>query len=235
MTTGSALVTTSELAGLGRLREWDEKNLDHLLPRRRVPRQLRRRMWHAGDVLDQRDTPRCVGYAGWGWLAGGPVTNRPSVSPDDLYFMAQDRDEWDGRNYDGTSTLGLMKALKDLGYIDEYKWALDAATVVSWILTTGPVLVGSDWFLDMMAVDRDGFIHPEGENYGGHEWRLVGTDLDRPTPNGTKGASRLVNSWGRKWAQIGRAWIANSDLDLLIKRNGEAVTSPEIKLLAGKP
>jgi hypothetical protein len=144
--------------------------------------------------------------------------------------MAQDRDEWPGRSYDGTSTLGLMKALKDLGYINEYQWALDADTLMRWVITTSPVLVGTNWYGDMMAIDRDGFIHPEGEDFGGHEWRIVGGDLDKPCSNGSKGAARMVNTWGRGWANQGRAWIAINDLDKLIKNQGEAVTAPEIKL-----
>lgn len=223
---------TSPLAGLGRLREWDDLNLEHKLPRRAVPRDVRQRYWHAGPILDQGSTPQCVGYAGHGWLSAGPVVNRPKISPTELYFLAQDNDEWPGRNYEGTSTLGLMKALKKLGYIDEYKWALDAETVVAWLLTSGPVLIGSDWFEDMAAPDREGFLHPEGENYGGHEWLLIGANRDRRTPSGTKGAVRMVNSWGDNWADRGRAWLAIPDLDRLIKNNGEAVASPEIKLAA---
>src|SRR5215207_982159 len=220
----------SELAGLGRLPQWDKRNLDHALPRKRVSPALRRRMWYGGTVTDQGDTPQCVGYAGWGWLQAGPVTNKPKFSPTDLYHWAQERDEWPGTNYDGSSTLGLMKALKEKGYIKEYKWALDATTLVSWILTTGPVLVGTSWYIEMFMPTRDGFIIPEGEDVGGHEWRVVGVDLDKPCPDGSKGAVRMINSWGRGWGQQGRAWVAIKHLDYLIKNNGEAVTSPEIKL-----
>lgn len=217
-------------AGLGRLREWDEANHDYLLPRKAVPQVLRKRQWNAGRVLDQGNTPQCVGYAGYGWLSGGPVINKPPFSPTDLYHWAQEEDQWPGTNYEGSSTLGLMKALKKRGYINEYRWALDAETLVAWVLTTGPVVVGTDWYMDMMALDRDGFIHPEGENVGGHEWRIVGTNRDKECPDGTKGASRMVNSWGLGWGEKGRAWISNKDLDKLIKDNGEAVTASEIKL-----
>jgi len=221
---------TSEFAGLGRLRQWDKRNLAYPLPRKRVPREIRRRMWNAGEVLDQGDTPQCVGYAGWGWLAGGPVVNRPKFTPTELYRWAQERDQWPGTNYDGTSTLGLMKALKDQGYITEYRWALDAETVAAWVLTTGPVVVGTNWHLEMFMPDRDGFIEPLGEIVGGHEWRIVGADRDKVCPNKSRGACRMVNSWGRGWGESGRAWISFQHLDQLIHDDGEAVTSPEIKL-----
>lgn len=220
---------TSELAGLGRLPQHDARNRQYAMPRKTVPVEIRRRMWNAGDVLDQGDTPQCVGYAGWGWLAGGPTTNRPAFSPSQLYHWAQERDEWPGTDYDGTSTLGLMKVLRDKGYISEYVWAFDAETLVSWVLTTGPVLVGTWWYLDM-ANPPYGFLEARGENLGGHEWRIVGADRDKLCPDDTWGACRMVNSWGRGWGDKGRAWVSFNTLDRLIKEDGEAVTATEIRV-----
>lgn len=219
---------TSPLAPLGRLVQKDERNRNYALPKLAPTR--RSRFWHAGQVLDQGDTPQCVGYAGWGWLAAGPTTNRPSFTPTDLYRWAQELDEWPGTNYDGTSTLGLMKALKQKGYVGEYRWAFDAATVVAWVLEQSPIVVGTSWFMDMFTPDRMGFLEPTGEDVGGHEWLIIGADLDERCPDGGQGAVRMVNSWGRGWADHGRAWVSIKDLDFLIKHDGEAVTPLEIKV-----
>lgn len=221
---------SGELAGLGRLVQKDKRNLEHPMPTIDVPKNLRRRIWNAGQVLDQGDTPQCVGYAGWGWLSGGPVVNQPKFSPTDLYHWAQDEDEWPGSDYEGSSTLGLMKALQKKGYVGEYIWATDVETLVSWILTKGPVVVGTNWYMDMFTPDSQGFIEPAGDMAGGHEWRIIGADRDRKCYDGTKGALRMVNSWGRSWHENGRAWISFGDLDKLLKEDGEAVTATEIKL-----
>jgi C1A family cysteine protease len=92
------------------------------------------------------------------------------------------------------------------------------------------VLLGTSWFMDMSTPDRYGFLHPTGTNVGGHEWRSIGADRDKRCPDGTRGAVRMVNSWGRKWANFGRAWVTFGDLDRLIKENGEAVTATEIRV-----
>jgi hypothetical protein len=215
----------SELAGMGRLIQKDERN--HPMPL--IATTVRRRMWSAGEVLDQGDTPQCVGYAGWGWLESGPIVNKPKFSPTDLYHMAQDNDEWPGRDYDGSSTLGLMKALKIAGYVKSYVWATDAETLVAWILSTGPVLVGTNWLRDMFTPDHFGFIEAIGVVDGGHEWRIIGADRDKTCYDGSKGAVRMVNSWGRNWGDNGRAWVSFADLDKLIKAEGEAATATEIK------
>jgi hypothetical protein len=220
--------TGEDLTGLGRIKQHDPRNAAHPMPM--VATSLRYRMWNAGPVLDQGPTPQCVGYAGWGWLAAGPVTNHPKFSPTELYHLAQARDEWPGEDYDGSSTLGLMKALKDVGYINEYVWATDAETVVAWILAKGPVCVGTNWYTGMFNPDRKGFLDTSGQVEGGHEYRLVGADCDKTCPDGTKGAVRMVNSWGRGWGSSGRAWISFATLDKLIKDDGEAVTALEIKL-----
>lgn len=223
----------SVLAPLGRLRQWDDKNLDHLLPRKAVPKEVRRKYWSIGQVLDQGNTPMCVGYAGWGWLRGGPVINRPPFTPEVLYHWAQDEDEWPGSNYEGSSTLGLMKALQKRGYIKNYKWALEAEPLVAWLLTTGPVLAGTNWTLDMfkgVKTSHGYYLEPTGSNEGGHEWRIRGADRDRWTPDGSKGAVRMVNSWGKGWLEGGQARVSFRALDQLIKDQGEAVTSTEIKL-----
>lgn len=220
----------SELAGMGRLRQWDDRNRNHpmLAAGQGV---IRRRMWNASVVLDQGDTPQCVGYAGWGWLAGGPVVQLPTFSPTDLYRWAQDNDEWPGNNYEGSSTLGLMKALKQKGYVKDYVWAFDANTVVDWVLAHGPVVVGTNWYRDMFTPDHEGFLEPSGTLEGGHEWRITGADLDKICSyDNTRGAVRMVNSWGRGWGEQGRAWVSISALDKLIHEEGEAVTAVEIKL-----
>lgn len=218
----------SELAGLGRLVQKDHRNSQYPMPR--VQTVVRRRMWNAAEVLDQRDTPQCVGYAGWGWLAGGPVVNQPKFTPEQLYLWAQDNDEWPGNDYEGSSTLGLMKALRAKGYVDQYVWATEAETLMQWVLQKGPVVVGTEWRREMFTPRGDGFLEIGGPVDGGHEWRIVGADLDKRVPvecGGGTGAFRMVNSWGRNWGQTGRAWVSAHDLDALIKADGEAVTSVE--------
>ena len=221
----------SALAGLGRLAQKDDRNTHYALPLIGVPPTIRHRYWSGAEVLDQGDTPQCVGYAGFGWLRGGPVINKPPFTPTELYHMAQEYDEWPGTDYDGSSTLGLMKALKAKGYIGEYRWAYDAQTLVAWLLNKGPVLVGTNWYMDMFTPNvHNGFMEVSGTLAGGHEWRIIGADLDKHCPDASIGAVRMVNSWGYGWADHGRAWLSIKDLDKLIKDNGEAVTALEIKL-----
>jgi hypothetical protein len=221
----------SELAGLGRLIERDDRSAQFKLPRTTAPSTVRRKMWYAAPVLDQLSTPHCVGFTGFSWLQAGPIVNKKlAFTPGDVYKWAQDRDEWSGTNYDGTSGLGLMKALLEKGYITEYRWAYDIETIFNWLLTSGPLCFGSYWHRDMFTPGDDGFIVVGGPEDGGHEYLLCGADRDRKCPDGTTGAVRMQNSWGKGWGQKGRAWISKKDLETLLKNEGDCCTGTEVKL-----
>lgn len=217
-----------EPRGLGRLFSPDERDLQHPIPRRNLQQAPVRKTWTAGAVLDQGNTPQCVGYAGWGWLACSPIKNKPPFTPTQLYKEAQKDDEWPGDDYDGSSTRGLYKALQRLGFVSGYQWAFDAETLIGHVLTVGPVNVGTDWYSGMTQPDKLGFINPRGQNQGGHEWLIVGADREKHASDGTIGAARMLNSWGASWGNLGRAWISFAALDRLIKDRGEACTAKEV-------
>lgn len=219
----------NKLAGLGRLSQPDERDKKYLLPRNAAAKSLTQRYWTAFPAMDQGGTSQCVGYSGYQWLTASPVRNMPKFEPENLYYAAQDVDEWPGTNYEGTSVRALFKVLKARGLVAEYRWAFDAETVIDHLLTRGPVVVGTDWTTGMFMADKEGYIDDIGSaSVGGHAYLLIGANRNRKKKNGTKGAVRVLSSWGTKWADGGRAWLSFKALDELIKRNGEACTATEI-------
>jgi len=196
-----------------------------------------RRHWHAAPALNQGSTSQCVAYSIAGWLAAGPVRNtlplrQVSAWCDMLYAEAQERDEWPGAepDYEGTSVRAGMKVLKDRGFIGSYRWAWDAHDVGDWILTKGPVVVGTTWYRSMMT-PASGFILPLNESVGGHAYLLIGVDYQKKCPGTVEcGAFRVVNSWGRSWGTSGRAWLRIADFQKLLGDGGEACASDEIDL-----
>lgn len=187
------------------------------------------RTWYSPGVMDQGATSECVGYSGVKYLTTAPVYNKP-LDPHELYKECQRTDEWPGEDYDGTSVRGLFKALKRRGLVSGYKWAFEYELVVNHILTAGPVVMGTVWPMEMFTPDRHGYIEPKGEDAGGHAWLIIGANRNRRNPDGTRGAVRMINSWGDGWAQNGRAWITFNNLDWLIKEDGEACVATEVKM-----
>lgn len=60
-----------------------------------------------------------------------------------------------------------------------WTWAWDAAPVARHVLEIGPVAVGTQWTTGMFAPDKDGFIHPDGAQAGGHAYVIKGVHMKK--------------------------------------------------------
>lgn len=218
------------MTGLGKIFHRDPKDKKFLLPRRKLDVLPRYRYWRTPDPLDQGNTSSCVGHAGWHWLRASPVINKPNFKAFDLYRLAQEQDEPPTTDIDGGATThGLMKALIKLGLISDYQWAFEVDIIIGHLLAVGPVVAGTNWHLGMLNPDRQGFIHVDGPNYGGHEWLLHGVNLDRRCSDGSTGALRGMNSYGPNWGDKGHMWISIKSMKKLMKAHGDATTATEIR------
>jgi hypothetical protein len=196
-----------------------------MAPRRKSERTYR--YWNAqGWWGDQGGASECVGFSITHWIEDGPVTHRgpaPVVDPQELYLLAQQLDEWDGQDYEGTSVRGGMKAAQQLGFVKNYAWIYDAGAFVYSLLELGPMVIGIDWLAGMMDTDERGLIYATGEVVGGHAILADGINV-------TKGLVRLKNSWGRSWGDDGFCWIPFDELEyLLFGANGEVALAEEVR------
>lgn len=134
-----------------------------------------------------------------------------------LYSDATHRDQWNEYSWPdtdcGSSGLGVAKALRSRGLIDQYGHATTAEELCT-LLQSGPVLMGLPWysaFTDTATSDRDGFIDAipgwlGTPLEGGHEVCItaledVGLHNDQLLPDAT--VIRFRNSWGATWADRG--------------------------------
>jgi hypothetical protein len=219
------------MPGLGRLFAPDPNDHRFLLPARRLEaKTLTRRTWTAAGVLDQGESSACVGFSSWMFLATSPIRNHPNFTPMDLYGYAQDEDEWPGKEPEvqGSSVRGAMKALQKRGLVSQYNWGFDCETVIDHVLTVGPVVMGTNWYDSMFDPDVRGYLNIDGRIAGGHAWLILGADRERKNPDGTVGAVRMLNSWGRGWGQAGRAYLTFAAIDRLLSEDGEAAVATEV-------
>ncbi len=192
------------------------------------------------SVLDQGMTPRCVGYSGRGFLNAAPMMSKMSQPPsaEDLYFAAQDRDEWEGRDYDGTSVHGLMIAMQDAGLIKSYVWGQTVDEAVAWMNGGfGTIIAGTFWYPSMDHVDKDGYIVEPSSTASpvdGHAYRL------NWSPH--KQAILVVNSWGHVWGKplpngvlSGMAYMRPRLLERLRREEGELAGPTQVKVSAVIP
>jgi hypothetical protein len=182
-----------------------------------------------GPALDQGAEGACVGFGG---VDAGNVLRlvaRPGTrellgasDAEELYRLAQKRDQVPGESYEGTSVLGGMKAGVELGLWGGYLWAFGTRDIAQALLQRrGPVVIGVPWFAGMYDTGPRGKVVVSGPPVGGHCLAVVGLQLTGP--NGEAGVHFVwQNSWGPSYGDEGLGYIANADLVALLHSQGEA-------------
>jgi hypothetical protein len=225
----SRVPVTVTVDGIPRTLDWqirlDPKSLDYKIDEQlNLNRPLRTRTWTKTIWLDQGryDCPicnqhgACTGYSAGQMLATTPKTMTAigNEHAHKIYHEAKKRDEWTGENYEGSSVLGAMQYLKEIGVLSAYYWATTLHEILQGVAYFGPMVMGIPWYEDMFYPDSTGFIKATGKPAGGHAIELGGIST-------SKQAVWLPNSWGRKWSLQGGAWLSWSDLEKLLNEDGE--------------
>lgn len=177
--------------------------------------------WTPGPILNQGSTPHCVGF-GWAqFLQATPIrTAAGNVKGHAIYEVCKTIDGLPPGT-DGTYVRTGVKVLQAEGHIAEYRWAQGLDDLRAWVLTRGPVVVGTNWYQAMFRPDlTSGLLSATGEIAGGHCYVLRGYSQARKQ-------FRMVNSWGTSWGQGGQAWIDERTMWALISQSGEAVAAVE--------
>lgn len=195
-----------------------------------------------GKSLDQKDTSTCVGHAWRNFLRCAPrQTEKGGPSPFDIYRWAVGHDEWSGNDNeavlpdgdpkldDGTSIRAGADAVVSSGVLEKsYLWAFSLSSTIEWVLTKGPVVMGTNWYTDMSKPNSKGIIKIGGIVEGGHAYLLRGVN--------TKTRLALCeNSWGDGWGLNGMFFLPFTDLERLLHEQGEACTAIEQKLVPDNP
>ncbi|UAK38464.1 hypothetical protein K8O93_01265 [Gordonia bronchialis] len=184
---------------------------------------LRSVTWEThAPVLDQHDLGACVGFTMAQWVnvtrsqmdADGPwLTADDAIS---IYSRATEIDQFEGAYPpDDTGTAGLAAAqvAVERGLIRLYRHAFGLQqTLVA--IQSGPAMIGTIWLEGMNEPDSAGFLRPTGAELGGHEYLLVGCNIEQRFVT-------IQNSWSDSWGENGRAHITFDDLDALLENQGD--------------
>jgi len=193
----------------GRLRSFDERSWNFMV-RKQLAEGLEPKTtyWECSKVLDQLDTPRCVGYSGAHELIAIPVPimRIDAKDADVFYSGAQDEDQWPGSDYDGSSILGMARWFIKVGFWEAVYWAFSFDDWKLGISHYGPALIGITWRSGMMEPDSNGFIHVTGSSLGGHA--ILANGYDHELKRWT-----LHNSWGREWGLNGECYVSDDDMN----------------------
>jgi len=209
---------------LDRVTQFDEKSRLYSIGDIKKTNKLRSYTWRCNEWFDQGREGACVGFALGHELAARPAEVKGlnyKYLVEKVYWEAQKKDPWPGGsypnanpNYSGTSVLAGVKRIKELGYIEEYRWAFNIEDVLYGLGHNGPAVLGLPWYSGMYEPNRAGYIKASGNVSGGHAILARGVNLK-------KGYVTLRNSWGKTWGKKGDCYITFEQLEFLLKQGGE--------------
>lgn len=238
-------MTNLGIKARGRLLHHDVRSRDYEASRRAVkPVSWLHTM---GPVLDQGQISGCTGWTGADFLNSAKaignrrrynktVAHRQAMYLADadglsLYRQATEHDQF-GWVYpptdQGSSGLGVAKALKALGVIDAYLWTFSFDQLLAWGVKQ-PIMLGTLWTEAMSDPDAKGTIHIGSpaqirsavDANEGHEYSLRGVNWPRKL-------ARIRNHWTDDWGIKGEALIPLAELETLIIAHQGDVCVPQV-------
>ena len=208
---------------LGRVVRQDPRSWNYPAPRaKRIKSVLHKRHglpFNQGEYLGC-----CTGNAVAGLLMTDPffnegrrLTERDAVR---LYSRATHLDPFKGiypPTDTGSSGLAAMKAAREHGYIESYGHAFGLDHALKTLVLT-PVVTGVNWYDGFDHPSKFGRVKKKGPITGGHEFIVVGIDVDEKLV-------RACNSWGPDWADGGYFTFSWDAWEALLHEDGDVTTA----------
>lgn len=210
---------------LGRHVNHDSRSLDYLVPKSKT-RKVGSYLWqHFLAVLNQLNVGACTGNAATGALGTAPdwstLAAKIQASLNEsfalnLYSAAEKIDG--GAGYppedNGSSGLSVAKACKAAGLISSYLHITSVSAALT-AISTGPFIIGSNWYTGMDSPDSTGLVTATGTVRGGHEYLCIGYDA-------AADLWHLVNSWGDTYGILGHFYYSSATFKALLSQRGDA-------------
>ena len=174
-------------------------------------------------VLDQGETPHCVGFAGAQWGNTLPINDKFVNEDGHRFYYACKVFDGEPNEENGSTSRSLGKALKAAGRLNTYAFAASIDEAVQWIMTNGPVLFGTDWYTGMFNPNSRGFVEPTGNIEGGHMYLAIGY-------NPLTEVIEYLNSWSDMWGINGRFYMHKRDAVKIFANQGEGLVAVELPL-----
>jgi hypothetical protein len=175
--------------------------------------------------FDQGNLGSCTGMAMTGLLDTKPfrhnfLSERTALR---FYKWATANDNNPGQyppDDTGSSGLAVAKAALHYRYIISYAHAFGLQHALE-ALGICPVITGVNWYSSMDVPDaNDGGlvrISPDASIRGGHEFEVLGNDVERQRV-------RCAQSWGREWGDHGYFELEWATWDRLLSEDGDVTT-----------
>lgn len=170
--------------------------------------------WWPKRILNQGNTPHCVGFAGAGFGIAPPVEDDfYDRHGHQFYYACKEIDGQPGQE-NGSWIRTVMTLLTRMGLIRGWHYTNNVGVLVDWVTRVGPVIVGTRWYRGMFTPGADGLVTytPGDQLVGGHAYVVVGYSQADDT-------LLFMNSWGERWGLKGFFRMKKNNFAQLIAGN----------------
>lgn len=162
------------------------------------------RFWKVGPTLDQNGE-----YSSLAFSLVHHLNALPRRNAYDGEYAAKLHNKIVSSN-GGTLTMDAgMRALRSMGHVNQFRYALTLDSIRKWLLYRGGVSLGFDCYEGMLMPDSQGFVRPTGRRLG-----RVAVFCRGVSP---WGSLRLQYSYGEGFCHRGMAWLSRADVSWMIK------------------
>jgi hypothetical protein len=213
---------------LGRHIRHDSRSLSYLVEEA-DPATFQTKEWsRTVPPFDQGATGSCTGNASVGSLATSPHVevlrdqiDAGKLSLDEsealaVYSAATALDGFTGTyppDDTGSDGLSVAKVLTGKSWISGYVHATSLNAMIT-ALQSGPVIVGVNWYEGFDNPDANGHVTVSGASRGGHEFEVLGVNVENKT-------FTAINSWGPTFGVNGRFTFSWDDMTRLLAERGD--------------
>lgn len=180
-----------------------------------------RRMWKPGPTLDQNAEYSSVAYSLVHHLNALPRRNaydgtfaaglhRRAVRLEARLEGAETSLASPVTDLDPSLDSGL-RALREMGHINQYRYAFSYESMVKWLLYRGGVSLGMDCYEGMLVPDAQGYARPSGRKIGRIAVFCRGVNQ--------WGDLRLQYSYGERFGHRGMLWMSRADAVWLMQND----------------
>jgi hypothetical protein len=212
----------------------DDRNNDYLVRRLMAetgapkPDWNRSVWWTGGPVLDQGSEGACVGFAATAEYAASPVRGhvgtpqRGNELALGVYNRAKEIDEWEGKDYDGTSTRAGLLVMRERKWIESFWWAKTMDEFLGALQAFGPLVIGCRWSEAQYETQgSDAEVVVDDDWVGWHA--LLVNGYSPVYGNKRKRKLRWRNSWDLSYGKNGNGYIDPELLEhIVFGQGGEA-------------
>lgn len=170
--------------------------------------------------FNAKDSKKNISAAWVNLLSFGPH-HKYELSVNKLHEDSLRSKFYDKRYKNGTSIRAVADVLKKENLIQNYYWANSVEEVWNFIVSTGVVIITSDWYEGMTNLNKYFYADTTGNIIGKNCFLIYGAESNQKS-------FVCRNFWGKSWGNQGDFYLSFDNLDFLFRKGAQCASASPV-------